>query len=381
MEAEFKSFIKVWILAITSICYCYYISARFPKGLPRLLSILPVISLFFVLPFSLSTVHFCGITAFFLSWLANFKLLLFSFNQGPLSPPPPQLSHFISIACLPIKLKQDSPLTTEKALNSKNGKTPFFQNTQSAQKELPDSKSSSPNRVLLVIKVVLLALVFHLFEYIKYLPRTMVLTLYCTHIYLELEIGLALWATPARAFLGFELEPHFNEPYLATSLQDFWGRRWNLMVTCILHSAVYNPIRRISTHIMGAKWASLPAVLGAFVVSGLMHELIYYYFTMVYPTWEVTWFFILHGVCVAIEVVVKKVIATDKFRLHPAFSVPLTVGFVVVTGFWLFFAQFVRYGIDEKQIKECLMFVNFVKEMLQSLMNYSMLFSRSSFVY
>ncbi|XWS11281.1 hypothetical protein CRYUN_Cryun38cG0070700 [Craigia yunnanensis] len=192
----------------------------------------------------------------------------------------------------------------------------------------------------------------------------MVLTLYCSHIYLELEIALALWATPARVLLGFELEPHFNEPYLATSLQDFWGSRWNLMVTRILHPAVYKPIRRISTRIMGPKWASLPAVLGAFAVSGLMHELIFYYFTRVYPTWEVIWFFILHGICVAIEVAMKKLIPTDRWRLYPAISVPMTVGFVVVTSFWLFFAQIVRHGIDEKLVKECLMSLNFVKEML-----------------
>lgn len=27
--------------------------------------------------------------------------------------------------------------------------------------------------------------------------------------------------------LGGDLEPQANEPYLATSLKDFWGRRWN----------------------------------------------------------------------------------------------------------------------------------------------------------
>ncbi|XVF33916.1 hypothetical protein REPUB_Repub18cG0012400 [Reevesia pubescens] len=360
MEGELKNFIKVWILAIISLCYCYYISAKVRKGLPRLLSILPIIYLLFILPFSLFTVHFCGITAFCLAWLANFKLLLFSFDQPPLSPLPPTLSHYISIACLPIKLKQVSPLTIEKPfINCKNSKTPCLQNMiQSPQ------KPRIYERILLVIKVVLLAVVFHLFEYRQYLPKSMVLTLYCFHIYLELEIALALVATLGRVLSGFELEPHFNEPYLATSLQDFWGRRWNLMVTRILHPVVYNPIRRICMRFMGSKWASLPAVLGAFLVSGLIHELIYYYLTRVFPTWEVTWFFVLHGVCVAIEVAVKKVIATDRWRLHPAISVPLTVGFVVVTGFWLFFAQFVRCGIDEKLVKECLMSLNFVKEIL-----------------
>ncbi|XVF77322.1 hypothetical protein PTKIN_Ptkin14bG0033700 [Pterospermum kingtungense] len=253
--------------------------AKVPKGLLRLLSLLPIIYLLFTLPFSLSTVHFCGFTIFCLTWLANFKLLLFSFDQGPLSPPPPKLPHFVSIACLPIKIIQD--------------KTP-------PQNEFPNARSSLAKPIYAI----------------------------CTKIYGSY----------------FVLSPQSNEPYLSTSLQDFWGRRWNLMVTRILHPAVYDPIRRISTRILGPKWASLPAVLGAFVVSGLMHELIFYHLTRVYPTWEVTWFFILHGVCVAIEVGLKKANTTDRWRLSPTVSVPLTVGFVVVIGFWLFFAQMVRDG-------------------------------------
>lgn len=37
----------------------------------------------------------------------------------------------------------------------------------------------------------------------------------------------------------------FDEPYLATSLQDFWGRRWNLMVSSIFRSAIYAPTRDV----------------------------------------------------------------------------------------------------------------------------------------
>ncbi|KAK4360075.1 hypothetical protein RND71_022304 [Anisodus tanguticus] len=40
-----------------------------------------------------------------------------------------------------------------------------------------------------------------------------------------------------------ELEPPFDEPYKTSSLQDFWRRRWNLMVTNILRPTVYDPVR------------------------------------------------------------------------------------------------------------------------------------------
>lgn len=135
------------------------------------------------------------------------------------------------------------------------------------------------------------------------------------------------------------------------------------MVTSILRPTVYYPVRRISTRIVGSKWASLPAVVAVFVVSGLMHELIYYYLTRVDPTWEVTWFFIIQGVAVAIEVVVKKV-APLKLRLHRAVSGPLALGFVAVTGVWLFFPQLVRNKVDDKAIGEYVKLVDFVKKLL-----------------
>ncbi|EOY12186.1 hypothetical protein QUC31_001692 [Theobroma cacao] len=341
MDVELHNFIKVWTLAITSFCYCFYVSARLvPKGMLRLISLLPIFFLFLILPLNLSSFHLSGPTAFFLAWLASFKLLLFCFDQGPLSPPPPSVFHFISIASLPIKTKRNP-----------------IQN-----KALPPQSSSSgyAKSILLAVKVLLLAVLFHSYNYKQHLHKNLILAMYCVHTYLELEIVLAISAIPARAIFGFEIEPQFNEPYLATSLQDFWGHRWNLMVTSILRPTVYHPIRRISTHIVRPRWISLPAVIAVFVVSGLMHELIYYYITRVYPTWEVTWFFILQGVAVAIEVVAKKVTPVN-WKLPPVVSGPLALGFVAVSGFWLFFPQLLRNRVDEKAIGEYFMLVDFIK--------------------
>lgn len=343
MEDELKNLIKVWSLAIISFCYCFYVSAKLPKGLFRLISLFPIFYLFVLLPLNLSSLHACGPTAFFLAWLANFKLLLFCFDQGPLSPPPPNVFHFISMASLPIKTKQNpKPLNIQNHENMQRNGTPI-QNK--------------------AIKVLLLAVLFHSYNYKQYLQKNVILAMYCLHTYLELEIILALTALPVRALFGFEIEPQFDEPYLATSLQNFWGHRWNFMVPSILRPTVYHPIRRICTSIIGSKWASLPAVIAVFVVSGLMHELIYYYFTRMHPTWEVTSFFILHGVALVTEIVVKKIVS-DKLRLHRAISGPLTLGFVAATGVWLFFPQLLRSRIDEKAIGEYHRLMDFVKDVL-----------------
>lgn len=342
MDGEIERFIKVWITSTSCLCYCYYISSRIPQGLLRLLSILPVLYLFLTLPFTLSSFHLGAPTTFFLVWLSSFKLLLFSFNQGPLFPPPNTLSHFISIASLPINPQPTTVTTTTPTTATKK---PFL---------------------LTCLKVLLLAAIIRGYDYRDTMHPLLILVLYCCHMYLGIELVLALSAAPARAIFGFEIEPQFNEPYLSTSLQDFWGRRWNLMVTRILRPTVYDPVRRALTRLVGHACAAHAAVLATFLVSGLMHELIYYYLARVPPTWEVTWFFVLHGACTAVEVAAKKVMLRRGWRLHRAVSGTLTVAFLAVTGDWLFFPQVVRNGVDRKAIGEYAVMVDFVKSKLPS---------------
>ncbi|KAH9621972.1 hypothetical protein KSS87_014563 [Heliosperma pusillum] len=152
--------------------------------------------------------------------------------------------------------------------------------------------------------------------------------------------------------MGLELVEPSNEPYLATSLQDFWGRRWNLMVTHTLRHTVYNPTRVFSSKYLGRKWSDALGTMAAFSVSGLMHELIFYYVTRVSPSWEVTWFFVLQGICVTLEVALKRTALGHKLRLHWAVTIPLTVGFVMGTGYLWFFPPLVRNKVDLRTIQE-----------------------------
>ncbi|KAK9151462.1 hypothetical protein Syun_009771 [Stephania yunnanensis] len=328
---------KAWIAALASLTYSYYISKTIKPGIIRLISLLPIITLFTLLPLTISpSPHLCGITAFFLTWLANFKLLLFAFNKGPLSSSPISLIQFISIASLPIKVRQSQNTITGSSL-----KSPLIN---------------------YALKFLLLVLVLRIYQYRSHIHPQLLLVINCAHLYLTGEILLALFAAPARVLLKFEIEPQFNEPYLSTSLQDFWGRRWNLMVTSILRPSVYEPVRLYLGPVMGKRWATACATLVSFVVSGLMHELIYYYVTRVKPTWEVSWFFVVHGVCTAIEVLVKKSELGEKWRLNRVVSGVLTIGFVIWTSFWLFFPQIVRNGVDLKVIEEHGIAFQFVKE-------------------
>ena len=182
------------------------------------------------------------------------------------------------------------------------------------------------------------------------------------HLYLEIEIILTFVKVVVFISLGCDLEPQSNKPYLATSLQDFWGRRWNLMVPAILRPAVYAPMRRVSERKMSSGWALFPGILAAFIVSGLVHELLFFYLIREMPTGEVTLFFVLHGVCTAVELAVKKkTTVAQRWRLSPGVSRVLTVGFVFVTGGWLFTPQLKRSGVMERFTSEAVLLVEFIK--------------------
>ena len=65
---------------------------------------------------------------------------------------------------------------------------------------------------------------------------------------------------------GIDAQPLMNRPISATSLADFWGRQWNTAFHALAHRLAFRPLlRRVG----------LPgAVLGTFLVSGLIHDLI-----------------------------------------------------------------------------------------------------------
>ncbi|XVF27999.1 hypothetical protein REPUB_Repub14bG0158000 [Reevesia pubescens] len=339
-KGEVNNFMKLWLSILISLCYSYTIGKITHKGTARLVCLLPVVCLFIFIPLNISSIHLGGTTAFFITWLANFKLFLFAFGKGPLSTPSLSLPRFLVLACLPIKIQQNP--SPKSHLNAHI-------------KEIP-AASTKPKKGLqtpinYAIKILLFALLIRIYDYSEYIHPTIILVLYSFHIYFCLEIILAMVAALARSLLGLELEQQFNEPYLSTSLQDFWGRRWNIMVTSILRPTVYEPVLKVCARFIGRKWAPIPAVFGTFVVSALMHELIFYYLGRVRPTWEITLFFLLHGACLMAEIAFKKAFG-DKWRLPRAVSTPLTVGFVMLTGFWLFFPQLLRCRADERALEE-----------------------------
>uniref|UniRef100_A0A2P2IRX7 Acyltransferase n=1 Tax=Rhizophora mucronata TaxID=61149 RepID=A0A2P2IRX7_RHIMU len=337
MEGELYSFLKVSLLVIVSLLYCYALEKIIPQGNKRLLCALPIVFFFLTVPLNYSIIHFRGTTAFFIGWLANFKLLLFAYGKGPLSSNSSlSLGLFMAVACLPIKIQQSQHQNSHV-----NGRA----------KQNPVPRTGQKSVLNYATKGVLYASTVRLCDSRQHIHPDIISLLYCCQIYFYLEITLALAGYLAGALFGFELEPQFNEPYLSSSLQDFWGRRWNLMVSSILRPTVYEPVRKTCTPFIGRRPAQLTAIFGTFVVSGAMHELILSLLGNGWPTWEVTCFFLLHGSCLVAEVAVKQAI-NDRWRLPRLMSTPLAVGFVLVTGYWLFLPPLIRCQVFDSGFKE-----------------------------
>ncbi|KAL6640230.1 hypothetical protein ACP70R_022079 [Stipagrostis hirtigluma subsp. patula] len=323
MDGELGSIVKVSAAVWAAMSYARLAAARLRPGAPRLAALLPVVALLYAAPFAFSTSTFRGTSAFFLTWLGSFKLLLLAAGRGPLDPSL-KLSHFVFSASLPVKLRPLS--TTAKGKN---------------QAPAPAAGGGATARLLLCGAVI--PIVVYAYQFKSAMNRYQLLALYTLHIYLSLDLVLAAVHIVVHDLLGMEMEPQVDRPYLASSLRDFWGRRWNLMVPSILRPSVHRPVR--------ARLGNAAGVMATFLVSGLMHELIFYYIMWSLPTGEVTAFFLLHGVCTAAEGWWAS--QAGWWRPPRAAAVPLTLAFVAGTGFWLFFPAMVKGGLDEMVLQEC----------------------------
>ncbi|KAF5187965.1 Acyl-coa--sterol o-acyltransferase [Thalictrum thalictroides] len=137
------------------------------------------------------------------------------------------------------------------------------------------------------------------------------------------------------------------------------------MVSKALKSAIHEPTRSLFTPILGRRLAIHPAILATFVVSGLMHEVMSFYVGRTWPTWEFTWFFIIHGLYVTIEVEIKKKASKCGWKLHPIISTPLTVGFLMSTAIWLAYAEPIHCLADVREIEEYVALVDYVNHRLR----------------
>ena len=65
---------------------------------------------------------------------------------------------------------------------------------------------------------------------------------------------------------GIRAEPIMQRPLESESLSQLWGKRWNLGFRKLSHTLVFRPLQR--------RFGTVAGTLGAFLASGLIHELV-----------------------------------------------------------------------------------------------------------
>uniref|UniRef100_A0A0D9VFN2 Wax synthase domain-containing protein n=1 Tax=Leersia perrieri TaxID=77586 RepID=A0A0D9VFN2_9ORYZ len=326
MDSELGSLAKASAAVWAASSYARLAASRLRPGAPRLAALLPVVALFCAIPFSFSTATFRGCSGFLLSWLGVFKLLLLAAGQGPLDPTLP-LHHFVFSASLPVKLRRFAT-----AAKGKDVADPAL---------CPPGNDSAAGKIL--VSGAVIPVIIYTYQFKSAMSQYQLLVLYTGHIYFSLQLLLASVHAVVHGALGMEMEPQVDRPYLASSLQDFWGRRWNLMVPAILRPSVYRPVR--------SRLGVAAGVLVAFLVSGIMHEVMFFYIMWRPPSGEVTAFFLLHGACTAAEAWWAR--HAGWWRPPRAAAVPLTLAFVAGTACWLFFPAMIKGGLDDMVLREC----------------------------
>jgi predicted DCC family thiol-disulfide oxidoreductase YuxK len=147
---------------------------------------------------------------------------------------------------------------------------------------------------------------------------------------LLLHFGLLHVASIAWRWLRVDAPPIMDAPLRSSSIGEFWNRRWNAAFNQLARQLVFRPLAR--------RTGTTMATLGAFGVSGVVHELV-----ISLPASAgyglPTAYFILQGVALLVE----HTHAGKRFGLgQGARGWLFTMLVVAAPAFWLFHPPFVR---------------------------------------
>eukprot|EP00884_Botryococcus_braunii_P018070 jgi/Botrbrau1/4947/Bobra.0122s0025.1 len=331
--------------ALASALWTYSIVRPLPIGWQRFIAATPIIAGHLLIPFLLNpqedVLTLFGVS-FCFAWLSVFKVLQLCANRGPLRQRF-GFSHFFAIFLLPILPRSGSPGETGKdglITTAERGRVMTY------------------HLVCLLGDIAVLAVTVTLLLAGLPLPKYLVNCLYTLGLYMLLSALLDAVAIPS-AGSGLRLAQHFQHPYLSTSFGELWSKRWNLVAGTTLRNLIYEPIsegRLIHDPHKPPAPRSLPrylvAVSTTFLVSGLMHEVVFWYLRGYHPRATGMWLIFFAG-CGPICILEGFVLSSLKKRgiVPPVWlSIPVTVLGGIAWGHLFFFPPVDNSGLADDVI-------------------------------
>jgi hypothetical protein len=130
-----------------------------------------------------------------------------------------------------------------------------------------------------------------------------------------------------------DVQPLMGEPLRASSLVEFWGRRWNAAFHALARDVVFWPLAR--------RFGAKPAAMAVFLASGLIHDLV-----ISLPAGGgfglPTAYFLLQGVATLFE---RSSLGRAAGLGHGWRGRTFTLAIAALPVFWLFHPPFVHHVI------------------------------------
>ncbi|KAI8839373.1 hypothetical protein BJ741DRAFT_706826 [Chytriomyces cf. hyalinus JEL632] len=139
--------------------------------------------------------------------------------------------------------------------------------------------------------------------------RLMDHAMFAVTFFCDIELAYTLGTLPMVMLFKAPYTPIFDQPYFATSLRDFWSRRWNYPIKLTIHRLAFIPTQQLLSYSGDTKkkvgaapplWHSMIATLSAFALSALFHEYIVFILIRGETHGTSSIFFMIHGMlCIA----------------------------------------------------------------------------------
>jgi hypothetical protein len=341
-------------------------------------------------------------------WLTNFKLLQWFINRGPLpdiathtslSPSSSSLFSFFQVAA--ILLIPITPILS-----------PTIKRVGSKGRLQEEAGNFATLFLFWLLKLTLVGTVVA--SLLLYdLPPFIRTCIYSMGLYGLLSAVMDGPAAMVTALLGLKCSPHFDHPWRATSVASFWSKRWDLAAGNTLRQLVYDPIieqtligqhayttynsgSRKSTrgssngsngnNIVGAptnlldsssgsRWSTrssssykerssspppakismytqLLGTFASFIISGLVHECIFFYLQSHFTGGCWLLFFSIQPLAMIAERLLLLGLLKQRLGVHvpDMVRIVLSVGFLLVSGHYLFWRVVEESGISARVV-------------------------------